>query len=293
MPQDRGTRRWKLAALAAGLLLGAADARAWEGGIPASGDVPLVAVDKSRQRLVMSGGGTDGEYFCSTGQKRGDKEVRGDLKTPEGVYFIVGKRTAALDFQDYGGVAYPLDYPNPVDRLRGKTGSGIWLHSRGRPLTPYESHGCVVVNLDDMAKLGDRLKTGTPVILAERIRTRGDAAAREARVARRTRGWFEAWRARGEAEDYYAASAQGKALADRMRREREKLLRGRKPVRAEAGPVRVLEGPGYWVSWFSERISLEEGELSGIRRLYWQEDGDGALRIVGTRRIAKDGETAP
>lgn len=294
MPLKRNAGTWPLALLVLGLWC-ATDARAWEAPLPASADAPLVAVDKSRQCLVLAGPGAEREYVCSTGRKRGDKRVRGDLKTPEGVYFITGKRTSGLDFQDYGGVAYPLDYPNPVDRLRGKTGSGIWLHSRGRPIAPYESHGCVVVNLDDMSGLSHRLQNGMPVLLAERLRYGNDAAALEAagRVEGRTRGWYEAWRGEGGTESFYAASPQGKDLAARMRREREKLLRGRKLIKAEAGPVRVLEGPGYWVSWFSERVLLDGGALSGIRRLYWQEDGGGALRIVGTRWIAKDGEPAP
>ncbi|MEI3477801.1 MAG: L,D-transpeptidase [Bilophila sp.] len=61
-----------------------------------------------------------------------------------------------------------------------RPGSGIWLHSRGGPVTPYESHGCVVVDLDDMSILSHRLKRGTPVIIAERLRTGNDGAASEA-----------------------------------------------------------------------------------------------------------------
>lgn len=283
MTRRRSAGKWHLAMLALGLLC-AADARAWEGALPPSGDVPLVAVDKSRQRLVLAGPGADGDYVCSTGRKPGDKRARGDLKTPEGVYFIEGKRTAGLDFQEYGGVAYPLDYPNPVDRLRGKTGSGIWLHSRGRPVAPRESHGCVVVNLHDMSRMGPFLKTGTPVILAERLRPRSEAAAAEAaRVERRTREWQEAWRGDGPVEGYYAASASGRAVAARMRRERAK-RGGGKPGKAEVGPVRVLEGPGYWVSWFSEGLPAPGGGTRpAICRLYWQRDEDGVFRIVGAR----------
>ena len=65
------------------------------------------------------------DYLCTTGQAQGDKQVRGDLKTPEGVYFVVRKRTERLDFEEYGGEAYILDYPNPpVGWLRGKTAIG-------------------------------------------------------------------------------------------------------------------------------------------------------------------------
>ena len=65
--------------------------------------------------------------------------------------------------------SYILDYPNPVDRLRGKTGSGIWVHSRGRAITPFESRGCVVLNLKDIAEVGPELKRGTPVLIGERV----------------------------------------------------------------------------------------------------------------------------
>lgn len=288
------TGRWCVAIVAAGLLC-AEDAQAWESAVPDAFDVPLVAVDKSRQRLMAVGSGRVETYVCTSGQKHGDKQVRDDLKTPEGIYFITEKSASGLDFQEYGGVAYPLDYPNPVDRLRGKTGYGIWLHSRGRPITPYESRGCVAVDLDDMAALSGFLETGMPVIVAERLRHGNDASAGEAasRVERRTRGWHEAWREAGKAEGYYLPSAQGKDLAAQMRRERKKLLKGRTPVKAETGPVRVLEGPGYWVSWFSERVLLDKGALAGTRRLYWQEDEGGALRIVGARWIAGDGNAAP
>ena len=280
MPLKRSAGKWLLAL---GLLC-AADARAWEARVPDSSEAPLVAVEKSRQRLVLVSPGTPRDYVCSTGCKPGDKRVRGDLKTPEGVYFMTGKRTSGLDFQEYGGIAYPLDYPNPVDRLRGKTGSGIWLHSRGRPVTPYDSHGCVVVDLDDMSILSHRLKTGTPVIIAERLRTGNGGAALEAagRVERRTRGWYEAWRAGGSMEGYYAASASGRALATRLQREQE-AFRNR-PGKTDIGPVQVLEGPGYWVSWFSQRGTAPGGSaFSGIRRLYWQKGEDGVFRIVGAR----------
>lgn len=283
MSLKRNAGTWPLALLALGLLC-ATDARAWEAALPASAQAPFVAVDKSRQRLVLAGQEAEKEYVCSTGRKPGDKRLRGDLKTPEGIYFITGKRTSGLDFQEYGDVAYPLDYPNPVDRLRGKTGSGIWVHSRGRRITPYESRGCVVVNLDDMSALRQRLQTGTPVIIAERLRPGNGAAASEvaARVEERTKGWYEAWRAGGGAEDYYAASASGRALASRLHKEGE-TFRNR-AGKAGMGPVHVLEGPGYWVSWFSERVAAPGGgTLPGIRRLYWQRGTDGVFRIVGER----------
>ena len=38
---------------------------------------------------------------------------------------------------------HTLNYPNPVDGLRGKTGHGIWIHSKGFELVPTK--GCVAI----------------------------------------------------------------------------------------------------------------------------------------------------
>ena len=272
MPFERIFRgiRWIAALLVAGLLC-TPEARAWEAVTDGLPDQQVVAVDKSRQRFFLLEGGSVRDYLCTTGQAQGDKQVRGDLKTPEGVYFVVRKRTERLDFQEYGGEAYILDYPNPVDRLRGKTGSGIWIHSRGRAITPFESRGCVVLNLKDIAEVGPRLKRGTPVLIGERAETapRKDTV-RE--VEKRTHDWREAWK-RGDAADGFFTAERAAPL--------RRMERPGSSARVTFGTVRVLEGPGYVVSWFAQRVTQPDGGVqAGIRRLYWEKQDDGEYRIV-------------
>ena len=152
-------------------------------------------------------------------------------------------------------------------------GSGIWVHSRGRAITPFESRGCVVLNLKDIAEVGPELKRGTPVLIGERVEIapRKDAV-RE--VEERTRGWRAAWR-RGEAGDGFIAPERATSI--------RKVERQEKRVRVTFGPVRVLEGPGYVVSWFAQRTASPDGGAeTGVRRLYWEKQGDGEYRIVGT-----------
>ena len=193
------------------------------------------------------------------------------MKTPEGVYFCcVRKRTERLDFEEYGGEAYIPDYPNPVDRLRGKTGSGIWVHNRGRAITPFESRGCVVLNLKDIAEVGPELKQGTPVLIGEQVEIapRKDAV-RE--VEERTRGWRAAWR-RGEAGDRFIAP------------ERAASIRSERQEKACTGHIPGLSG--FWkgrgmVSWFAQRTASPDGGAETGRRLYWEKQGDGEYRIVG------------
>lgn len=236
-------------------------------------DQAVVAVDKSRQRFFLMEKGKSRDYLCTTGQAQGDKQVRGDLKTPEGVYFVVRKRTEQLDFEEYGGEAYILDYPNPVDRRRGKTGSGIWVHSRGRAITPFESRGCVVLNLKDIAEVRPELKRGTPVLIGERVEIapRKDAV-RE--VEERTRGWRAAWR-RGEAGDGFIAPERAASI-----RKVELPRKGRVPGHIRACPGSGRAGVCGFVVCPAHGFA-DGGAETGVRRLYWEKQGDGEYRIVG------------
>ncbi len=150
-------------------------ASAWQTTITDAPGLPpeFVAVDKSSQRLFLLARRsplTVEEAFPSIhGRVEGDKQVEGDLRTPEGVYFVRGKIQAQLDFDEYGSQAHALNYPNPVDRLRGKTGYGIWIHSKGRPIATQRTQGCIAIDLADIDRLAPRLKPGTPVLVAQRV----------------------------------------------------------------------------------------------------------------------------
>ncbi|MGB0711933.1 MAG: L,D-transpeptidase family protein [Gammaproteobacteria bacterium] len=138
-----------------------------------------VLVDKSENRLYLFKRDHEGvplrvaDYYISTGRAQGDKQIRGDLKTPEGVYFIrkfIPDRKLA---SKYGRGAYTLNYPNALDRKQGKTGYGIWLHGTdedtySRP--PLASEGCVVLPNPDLVAVGTHLQPGlTPVVIARAL----------------------------------------------------------------------------------------------------------------------------
>ncbi|HRU93509.1 MAG TPA: L,D-transpeptidase, partial [Candidatus Marinimicrobia bacterium] len=56
----------------------------------------VLLVDKSHQKMFVVRSNAPGaleivkEYRITTGRRRGDKERSGDLKTPEGIYYIIG-----------------------------------------------------------------------------------------------------------------------------------------------------------------------------------------------------------
>lgn len=141
-------------------------------------DTALV-VDKVGHRLYVYQRGSDGEpqllhdYYVSTGKLDGNKRSSGDLRTPEGVYFITSHIPDEKLPDLYGIGAYPMNYPNEWDRRQGKTGYGIWLHGTetafySRP--PLDSEGCVVLPNLDLKNVGQYLRPGvTPIIVADRV----------------------------------------------------------------------------------------------------------------------------
>ena len=107
----------------------------------------------------------------SIGKNGFGKQVEGDRKTPVGVYRLTSFLPDAKLIDYYGPGAYPLNYPNVIDRKAGRTGSGIWLHGlpkdvSSRPLK--DSDGCVVIDNDSFEAMADYINTGlTHMILAD------------------------------------------------------------------------------------------------------------------------------
>ncbi len=112
------------------------------------------------------------DFYVSTGKLDGNKQSSGDLRTPEGVYFVTGHIPGEKLPEKYGIGAFPLDYPNALDRRQGKTGYGIWLHGTddlyySRP--PLDSEGCVVLPNIDLRAVSAYLEPGTPVVIADGV----------------------------------------------------------------------------------------------------------------------------
>lgn len=137
-----------------------------------------LAVDASRSRLYMfehkpTGLALMADFYISVGKAGVGKEAEGDLRTPMGVYYISNSIAPKLLKDFYGSGALPINYPNPLDLRRGKTGSGIWLH--GTPPTqfarpPKASDGCVVLANPDLEFILSKVEIrDTPVLIAQSI----------------------------------------------------------------------------------------------------------------------------
>lgn len=92
-------------------------------------------------------------YYCTTGKNSGDKKKEGDGRTPDGAYLIIRRIPGSKLPSKYGIVAYPLNYPDPLDERENKDGDGIWFHATPIERPPYNSEGCIVVSDKDMKKI--------------------------------------------------------------------------------------------------------------------------------------------
>ncbi len=261
---------------------------------PRSNLPPLfMTVDKDKQRAFLvraNGNATTLDKFrnlvCTTGQRDGDKQIEGDLKTPEGVYFVTGKITSGLEYTLYGNTAFPLNFPNPVDRIRGKTGYGIWIHGRGGPITPKQTRGCVSLNNADVDRLDDHVtRHGTPVIIGQGITW---ANATRVGVPQDVVAGAWAWSATKERRDerFFSlydpklfAKSSGKPF-ERFQAQIRAEFAAKPWVDVRLGKIQILEGPDYVVSFFTERSLSHDSVKEGWRRLYWMRRGE-AWKIVG------------
>ena len=128
--------------------------------------VYVYQMEGSTPRLVR-------DFYSSIGKFGIGKERESDKKTPIGVYrvtsWLPGRKLPDL----YGSGAFPLDYPNPRDRLLGRTGSGIWIHgvpSDTYARAPQASDGCVALANPDLETLAPYVRPGaTPVVITPRV----------------------------------------------------------------------------------------------------------------------------
>ncbi|PLY12343.1 MAG: hypothetical protein C0631_17040 [Sedimenticola sp.] len=122
----------------------------------------LIDIKDNKPRLIRS---FDNLLF---GENGGDKLQEGDKRTPEGVYRITSFIPDESLDPIYGSGAFPIDYPNPLDKIEGRNGSGIWLHGRAYDDPDKNTtRGCVAFNNNEIGELRKILNQNTPVIITK------------------------------------------------------------------------------------------------------------------------------
>lgn len=256
----------------------------------------IVAVDKTTQMLIVLERKSPlhevRRFPCTTGQSVGDKLIEGDLRTPEGVYFVGYKIDRPLDWDLYGDLAYSLNYPNPVDRINGKTGSGIWIHGRGKEFVPRDTRGCVALKVPDMRNVAQEIAFGTPVVIASGVewsQEAGEDGAVADGLAQELHTWAANWQNRDDAffEHYDPALmtiSEGEDFAGFV--DHKKNVFAAKPwIHVMVDNIRAVPGPDYWVTWFDQYYRTSDLVSTTGKRFYWKRDPQGKWRIVGREYV--------
>ncbi len=223
------------------------------------------------------------------GENDGPKVVAGDKKTPEGVYQITRFLSGAELDARYGAGAFPLNYPNPVDRIEGRAGSGIWLH--GRDDTDQEkvvTRGCVAFTNPDIAGLQDVLTENTPVVLASQADdlTMASYARERARLLRLLDDYLAAWKTGDSAALnrllHSEFQASGKDRSAWL--ERKQWIHQAVPQRViNAQDVQILREDEDQVMYqYTQSYCADNIYTRGTKQLYFKAQ-DGQLKLVTER----------
>ena len=253
-----------------------------------------IVVDKSQSRLDIYHKLDDGavvrvrSFQASTGLNGGDKQHEGDQRTPEGVYYFTRIREDGELLSEYGIRAFDLNYPNELDRIVGKEGSGIWLHATDEPerlLEPRSSRGCVVVSNEDIREISRYITLyRTPIVITDRLSfiNPADVGAARERIQLFVRSWLDSW-ASQDFERYsrcYHESFRGggERLRAWMRRKRA-VFQATGWAGIDAADIKIMRDGDYYTISFYQRYRSNLMDDTGIKSIYVVEEADG-LGIV-------------
>lgn len=232
-----------------------------------------VAVDASRSRLYVFANGPKGpklvrDFYVSLGKDGIDKLVEGDRRTPLGVYWITTALPKRRLDARFGDGALRFNYPNAVDRLQGRTGSGLFLHGvppEAMNRAPFATDGCVAMANSDVTQLLATLDVdATPVVISRQLSWVAPETMRQAAADFDTawRAWSNARRAddSAAADRWYLSNATGARPWTPGRNERADVsLLG---WESEEGPMMIVTSPG----------SAGKAGASTQYRQYWIRD---------------------
>lgn len=207
----------------------------------------FIGVSKGDQKLyIVKFDGYDfnviKSYNCSTGKERGDKEKAGDKRTPEGAYLLLSKLEGPSLPSKYGICAFPLNYPDPIDKRANKDGNGIWFHATPIEKPPYNSEGCIIVNDNDMKEIMGYINAGKTFICIF-----PDSSFLNFKDLKKVKetvdGWKSAWESKNV--ERYIEFYDNDFLADgkdknEWKRYKEKINKGKRYIRVEISDLQIL-----------------------------------------------------
>ncbi|MDX8404761.1 MAG: L,D-transpeptidase family protein [Mariprofundus sp.] len=258
--------------------------------------------DKARNRMFVYRQDADGKLrkitdeYVVTGSVKGDKKRRGDGRSPNGVYHFVKKLQGKELSSVYGPVAFPIDYPNALDQLHKKDGSGIWLHGyptdvNRRP--PQDTRGCFSLPNNRLLDIAKQVKLGkTWVIVGENLRFAQKQEKQQ--ILASVQGAIERWRkdwaslnSEAYLSHYHPAFRSGKRDLSAWKQYKQR-INGRKTfIHVKFGDLTLIHDPNNWqegevvVAEFNQHYQSDNFSDSGRKRLYLaRSSADSAWKIL-------------
>ncbi len=265
----------------------------------------VLVVDSLKQRMFLFAQTQDNtlelvrDYYITIGKQGYGKQIEGDQKTPLGTYLIRNYISPErIDPNVYGvGGAFPLDYPNESDKIKNRTGYGIWIH--GTPVgdyirTPYSSDGCISLSDNDFADLREIiLNKDIPIIVAESLTWLGKDRWKNNTLEIKSTldNWARDW-SNNDIDRYishYANSfdSQGKDIVTWYNH--KKIVNSAKQyISVDLSEIIVLENPadGVLMSVFFQKYDSSNYKTQGYKRLFW-------VKEKQNWKIVFEGSTAP
>ncbi|RFP11165.1 hypothetical protein D0T23_19775 [Duganella sp. BJB475] len=258
-------------------------------------------VDAKHSRLYLYENRNDqirllSDFYVSQGKLGINKLKEGDMRTPVGVYYIIGHLPGVKLPDMYGKGALPLDYPNDWDKAQGRSGSGIWVHGTppetfSRP--PLSTDGCVVVSNDDLNTLTRTVEIGkTPILIGDQVEfVSKEQMERDLRVAS---ALVEAWRRDVENRDDAGLRAlyspRFKSAADEDVNawlDKNRFLPGAKKISVTVSEPSYFRQPSQEeviVSNFTQQIVVGKYRHAVRKKQYWAKEGK-SWKIVAESNV--------
>ncbi len=238
----------------------------------------------------------EASYPCKTGKREGDKQERGDHRTPEGIYFFqtrynrqeIERRVGKPNAYQYGEMAFTTDFPNRIDQLKGKNGGGIWLHGTDEPFdsTPFmDTRGCVVTTNDTISKLSNYIEINrTPMIIVDRLVTRSgeEIEAERKSVLAMVEDWRSNWAEKriDRYIQFYSPAFSSQGLSrDTWKARKEGLAKINGTVEISLENISILKQKDGMVVRFIQDYEADNVANTGVKTLYLIQ-GDSGWEIV-------------
>ncbi|MBN1102728.1 MAG: L,D-transpeptidase family protein [Deltaproteobacteria bacterium] len=257
---------------------------------PEKGSPYAILVDKSAQKVHVYKKSDPSvparSYPCSTGENDGKKSRQNDRRTPEGIYFFINAYEQKDLAPIYGVRAFPLDYPNPLDKREGRDGYGIWFHGTNKPLKPKDTNGCIVLenrNIEDLSSFVELYDT--PVIISPMMEMIDAEKLRKEReeLERIVEGWRNAWETKqiDRYMSYYSQrfTSGGKDWKE-WKEYKARLARQYKRIRVELENLALYRNDGTVMATFRQRYNTAGFDSRGYKRIFLQQNSK-QWKIVG------------